>query len=152
MKKTVLFFCLLTLIACKGKDDELLLNSIEQAWQLCETSLKDAGARAEALRDSVRQSSEYTRQKYDLLTIRLRDKLDIVPSSPDSAKQTLSYFEGRKNAVDKERAYYYLGSAYRDLKDYPRAVSLFLKAADVAEQSKDADTLIWQNALSQLRS
>ena len=152
MKKTVLFFCLLTLIACKEKHDELLLNSIEQAWQLCETSLKDAGARAEALRDSVRQSSEYTRQKYDLLTIRLRDKLDIVPSSPDSAKQTLSYFEGRKNAIDKERAYYYLGSAYRDLKDYPRAVSLFLKAADIAEQSKDADTLIWQNALSQLRN
>ena len=155
MEKNVLFFlsfCLLVLLSCKEKEDRQLLDSIEQAWQLCETSLKDAQARAETLRDSVRLSSEYAKQKYDLLSIRLRDKLDIVPSSPDSAKQTLSYFEGRKNATDKERAYYYLGSAYRDLKDYPRAVSLFLKAADVAEQSEEADTLIWQNALSQLRN
>ena len=42
-------------------------------------------------------------------------------------------------------AYYYLGSAYRDLKDYPRAVNHFLMAVDAARQSKCADTLIWQN-------
>ena len=106
---------------------------------------------AEGLRDSVRHSSEYVRQKYDLLTIRLRDKNDMMPSSPDSALQMMSYFESRQNAVDKERACYYMGSTYRDLKDYPRAVSCFLKAIDVAENSKEADTLIWQNALSQLR-
>ena len=155
MKKVALFlmsFCLLFLLSCKDKEDEQLLDSIEQSWQLCETSLPDAWAKAETLKASVRQSSEYTKQKYDLLSIRLRDKMEVVPSSPDSALQTLSYFEGRKNSVDKERAYYYAGSAYRDLKDYPRAVSLFLKAADVAEQSRDADTLIWQNALSQLRN
>ena len=155
MKKVALFlmsFCLLFLLSCKDKEDEQLLDSIEQSWQLCETSLPDAWAKAETLKASVRQSSEYTKQKYDLLSIRLRDKMEVVPSSPDSVLQTLSYFEGRKNSVDKERAYYYAGSAYRDLKDYPRAVSLFLKAADIAEQSKDADTLIWQNALSQLRN
>ena len=155
MKKVALFlmsFCLLFLLSCKDKEDEQLLDSIEQSWQLCETSLPDAWAKAETLKDSVHLSSEYTKQKYDLLSIRLRDKMEVVPSSPDSALQTLSYFEGRKNPVDKERAYYYAGSAYRDLKDYPRAVSLFLKAADIAEQSKDADTLIWQNALSQLRN
>ena len=155
MKKVALFlmsFCLLFLLSCKDKEDEQLLDSIEQSWQLCETSLPDAWAKAETLKDSVHLSSEYTKQKYDLLSIRLRDKMEVVPSSPDSVLQTLSYFEGRKNSVDKERACYYAGSAYRDLKDYPRAVSLFLKAADVAEQSRDADTLIWQNALSQLRN
>lgn len=138
--------------SCKeDKAEQQLLDSIEQTWQLCETSLPEAQACAEGLRDSVWQSSEYVRQKYNLLTIRLRDKNDMIPTSPDSALQTMSYFEGRKNAVDKERAYYYLGSTYRDLKDYPRAVSCFLKAADEAENSEDADTLIWQNALSQLR-
>ena len=156
MGKNKLFFmsiCLLTLLSCKdGQEDKQLLKSIEQTWQLCETSLPDAWAKAETLKDSVRLTSEYIKQKYDLLSIRLRDKMEVIPSSPDSALQTLSYFEGRKNPVDKERAYYYAGSAYRDLKDYPRAVNLFLKAADIAEQSRDADTLIWQNALSQLRN
>ena len=145
-------FCILILCSCgSNKEEQQLLDSIEEVWQQGETALQEAQTRAEGMRDSVRHSSEYVRQKYSLLTIRLRDKNDQIPSSPDSALQTMSYFEGRKNAVDKERAYYYLGSTYRDLKDYPRAVSCFLKAIDVAENSKEADTLIWQNALSQLR-
>ena len=145
-------FCLLLLCSCGSNEEQQLLDSIEDTWQLCETSLPKAQVHAEGLRDSVRESSEYVRQKYSLLTIRLRDKNDMIPSSPDSALEVLSFFEGQKRASrDKERAYYYAGSAYRDLKDYPRAVSCFLKATDEAESSKDADTLIWQNALSQLR-
>ncbi|MBR5394172.1 MAG: tetratricopeptide repeat protein [Bacteroidaceae bacterium] len=137
--------------SCGERTEQQLLDCIEEAWQQGETALQEAQVRAEGLRDSVRHTSEYVRQKYNLLAIRLRDKNDQIPSSPDSALHTMSYFEGRKNAVDKERAYYYLGSTYRDLKDYPKAVSCFLKAIDVAKNSKDADTLIWQNALSQLR-
>ena len=145
-------FCLL-LCSCAGnKDDRQLSDSIERTWQQCEVSLPEAQAHAEALRDSLQQSSELVRQRYNLLTIRQRDKRDMIPSSPDSALQVLSFFEGQKRASrDKERACYYLGSAYRDLKDYPRAVNYFLLAVDEAEKAEDADTLIWQNALSQLR-
>ena len=147
-------FCLLgVLLSCsENEEEQQLLNSIEQTWQQCETSLPDARMRAGRLRDSVRLSSEYVRQKYNLLTIRLRDKYDVVSSSPDSAMQALTYFAKRKDAIDKERAYYYMGSAYRDLKDYPRAMSHFLTAVDIAKHSKAADTLIWQNSLSQLRN
>ena len=152
MKRTCcIFVALLTLLSCReDKGDRQLLSSIEQTWQQCEISLPEAGARTERLRDSVRRSSEYVQQKYNLLSIRLRDKYQIIPSSPDSAIQAMSYFAKRKNAIDQERAYYYLGSAYRDLKDYPRAVGYFLKAVDVASQSKTVDSLIWQYSLSQL--
>ena len=156
MEKTKLLFvslCVASLLYSCGEvgEEQRLLESIEQTWRLCEVSLPEAQARASGLRDSAKEASEYVRQKYDLLAIRLRDKRYIVPSSPDSALQTMAYFEGRDNAVDKERACYYLGSAYRDLKDYPRAVSLFLKTVDAAKQCQHADTLLWQNALSQLR-
>ena len=156
MKHTLFIFIIAMagalLCSCgDNKDERRLLDSIEEVWQQCETSLPEAKARAEKLRDSVRTSSEYVRQKYNLLQIRLRDKCDVIPASPDSALKTLEYFDGRKNAVDKERAYYYMGSAYRDLKDYPRAMSHFLIAEDIAKQAKGADTLIWQNSLSQLR-
>lgn len=153
MKGKTLFicFCMLTVLACGNKEEERLLRSIEETWQLCEISLPEAMARAEALEDSVRGTSEYIRQKYNLLSIRLRDKQDRIPSSPDSVLRSMSYFDDRTNIVDRERACYYLGSAYRDLKDYPRAIGLFLKTVDIAEQGKDVDTLIWQNALSQLR-
>ena len=157
MRRKTLFILLglLALLSCReSKTDKQLLDSIEQTWQLCEHSSggNSALVQTETLKGSAKKSSEYTRQKYNLLTIRLRDKLEMIPSSPDSALRTISYFEGRKNPVDKERAYYYLASAYRDLKDYPRAVSFFLKAADACEQAGQADTLIWQNALSQLRN
>ena len=155
MKNSLLFilFSLLALFSCKENEtDRQLFDRIEQTWQLCETSLPEALAQAEGLKDSVSNASKLVKQKYNLLLIRLRDKLEMIPSSPDSALQTMSYFEGRKNPVDKERAYYYLASAYRDLKDYPRAVSFFLKTTDFSEQAGQADTLIWQNALSQLRN
>ena len=146
-------FCLLgVLCACRELGgDERMLESIEQTWQMAETSLAEAQVRAEGMRDSVRKSSELVRQKYNLLTIRLRDKRNCIPSSPDSAMQTASFFEARKNDVDRERACFYLGSAYRDLKDYPRAVNHFLKAVDIASGADCADTIVWQNALSQLR-
>lgn len=151
-KALLLLFCLPALLySCKeNQEEQHLLDSIEQTWQQCESSLPDAEKRAERLRDSVRWSTEYVRQKYNLLSIRLRDKSNILPHSTDSATHVLTYFADRKNAVDKERAYYYMGSVYRDLKDYPRAVSHFLNAVDVASQSKDADTIIWQYSLSQL--
>ena len=151
-KALLLSFSLLSLLySCKeNHEEQQLLNSIEQTWQQCESSLPEAGRRAEKLRDSVRWSSEYVRQKYNLLSLRVRDKNNLLPRSTDSATHVLTYFAGRKNAVDKERAYYYMASVYRDLKDYPRAVSHFLSAVDVASQSRDADTLIWQYSLSQL--
>ncbi len=150
----ILLVCLPPLLhACSNdKGEQQLSDSIEQTWQQSETALPEAQARAEKLRDSVRTASKYVRQKYDLLTIRLRDKHDITPSSPDSALQVVSYFDNHGDHVDKERAYYYMGSTYRDLKDYPRAVNNFLKAVDAAKQSEGADTLIWQNALAQLRN
>lgn len=151
-KALLLLFCLPALLySCKeNQEEQHLLDSIEQTWQQCESSLPDAEKRAERLRDSVRWSTEHVRQKYNLLSIRLRDKSNVLPNSTDSATHVLTYFADRKNAVDKERAYYYMGSVYRDLKDYPRAVSHFLNAVDVASRSKDADTLIWQYSLSQL--
>ncbi|MBR1498377.1 MAG: hypothetical protein IJ615_01945 [Bacteroidaceae bacterium] len=148
-------FCLLTLLGACGRQEDSgeerqLLGIIEETWMLCETDLSAAQARAEELADSVGGASEYVRQKYDMLAIRLRDKSDIVPSTPDSALRVQQYFARRGNAIDKERSCYYAGSAYRDLKDYPQAVSYFLMAVDAARQGEDADTLLWQNALSQL--
>lgn len=150
-----LFFLVLCLTplfySCDGsKEEQQLFDAIEETWQLCETSLPDASVRVDRLRDSVRWSSEYVRQKFNLLSIRLRDKNHIIPSSPDSALQVMTFFADRKDAIDRERAYYYMGSVYRDLKDYPRAVAHFLNAVDVATQSKSTDTLIWQYSLSQL--
>ena len=150
---TALSFCvLLPMFSCK--DDAVrrqAADGIERVWQLAETSLPEALVCAEGLRDSVGALSEYERQRFDLLSIRLRDKCDVVPSAPDSAIHAMDFFSEHGTDVDRQRACFYLGSAYRDLKDYPRAVECFLRAADIAGQCDAADTLVWQNSLSQLR-
>lgn len=155
MDKAKLFllssFLLCLLCSCgDGRSDRRLADSIERTWLQCETDLQEACVRAEGLKDSVRDASEYVRQAYDLLCIRLHDKSRVIPSSPDSAMHAVAYFSKHGSDIDKERACYYLGSAYRDLKDYPQAVRHFLKAVEAAEQSGGADTTIWLNALSQL--
>ena len=57
-----------------------------------------------------------------------------------------------KSGTDKERqeAYYYMGSVYRDLNDYPNAVTNFLKSVEIAETHTDKDCVLWENAYSQL--
>lgn len=144
-------FLLSLLCSCRdSKTDRRLAESIEQTWQQCETDLQKAAVRAEGLRDSVKGASKYVRQEYDLLCIRLRDKNGTLPSSPDSAVLVADYFSRHGSDTDRERACYYLGSAYRDLKDYPKAVRHFMEATDIASRAQEADTLVWQNALSQL--
>ena len=85
MRKTLFILLgLLALLSCReDRKDGQLLGSIEQTWQMCEVSLPEAEARAEMLEDSVQKASELVRQRYSLLTIRLRDKRGMIPSSPD---------------------------------------------------------------------
>ena len=56
-------FCLLALLfSCRRERGERqLLDDVEQTWQLCETSVAEAVARADALEDTVRKASELLR-------------------------------------------------------------------------------------------
>ena len=91
-KNTTLFILLgvLVLLSCReDRQDGQLLGSIEQAWQLCEVSLPEAEARAETLEDSVQKASELVRQRYSLLTIRLRDKRGMTRKKFQTKSKTL---------------------------------------------------------------
>ena len=79
MNKQILYLLPLILLffaaSCRdNKDEQQMLDRIEQTWQKAETSLSETQMQAEGLRDSVRKSSELAQQRYNLLTIRLRDK------------------------------------------------------------------------------
>lgn len=43
-----------------------------------------------------------------------------------------------------------MGSVYRDLNDSPNAVTYFLKSISIAEENNEIDSIIWENAYSQL--
>ena len=86
----VILLGMLALLSCReDRQDGQLLGSIEQAWQLCEVSLPEAEARAETLEDSVQKASELVRQRFSLLTIRLRDKRGMTRKKFQTKSKTL---------------------------------------------------------------
>lgn len=120
-------------------------------------SIKHAGdenptaalAELDSLEGQIGTLSKYEKYKMDLLRIRLRDKADIMPNSDDSIKYLIEYFQDNGSLADKQEAFYYAGSVYRDLDDTPRALEFFLKSLEYTN-SNDCDSVIIQHTFSNL--
>ncbi len=94
---------------------------------------------------------EYTRNKYDLLVIRLYDKANEIPTTDVVIKRLVEYFEKVGSVAEKQEVYYYAGSVYRDLQDTPRALGFFFKSLDYALAYKKAcDPIMLRNTYSNL--
>lgn len=78
-------------------------------------------------------ASEAERMKLGLLAVKAGDKAFIPKVSDSLPKRLVSYYEKRGTANERMEAYYYLGSAYRDLHDSPRALKFYLKAVEAAD-------------------
>ena len=98
----------------------------------------------------VSGESEYVRNKYSLLHIRLSDKSNIVPDSDEEIKRLVEYFEAKGSTAEKQEVYYYAGSTYRDLQDTPRALENFFKSLDLALEHKECDPIMLRNTYSNL--
>lgn len=96
--------------------------------------------------------SDYIHYKYLLLKTRLQDKAFLNPCSSDTIEDVVNYIEEHGSNDERMESYYYLGSVYRDLKDYPRAVTSFHKVLGIAEKQETEDCILIQNTYSQLSS
>lgn len=94
---------------------------------------------------------EYVRMKCMLLSMRLKDKAYMLPRTDDSARTVVRYFEEYGNELDKQEAYYYAGSVYRDLHDTPRALEHFQKALEIGTSIQDCDSTLLRNTYSNIQ-
>ena len=94
---------------------------------------------------------KHTQMTYDLLDIRLHDKAYITAKSDLKVRPVVAYFEKHGTNKEKQEAYYYEGSVYRDLQNYPRAITCFQQSRDCCGQGEDYDTLMLRNIYSNLR-
>lgn len=149
-----LWYCILAVgcfvSACSTRNSSHIDQRLEAIWELSDVDLDSAIASARLIKDSVALCGEITKQRYDLLNIRLRDKQYIVPSSVDSAKVVAGYFEKHGTPKDRIRAYHYLSSAYRDLHDRPNAILNDLKAMEIADKESVIDSAMLERIYSQL--
>lgn len=143
---------LFAIVGCdtSSRDNELL-DRIEKLWAVSDSSVEDAVRGAALLEEDIQGCSDImVGKKYDLLNIRLRDKLYIIPASDDSIRTVVDYFDEYGTTSDKARAYHYMSSVYRDLHDSPQAITSGLRALDLCTSSDVKDSLLLMHIYSNL--
>ena len=139
----------LFLIAIACKDFNSVECELEEIKKVGDREPFVALAKYDSLQGQIGSASEYIRNKYALLGLRLRDKALLLHTSDSCIRRLVPYFEKKGTVREKQEVYYYAGSVYRDLKDTPRSLEYFLLSAECADKG-EADSVLLRNCYSQL--
>ena len=145
----ILLFSSLFFVSCK-QENLLLLKQLDDIKAMGDTLPQVAMQRLDSIKPLFENETEYMHNKLALLEIRLQDKAYITHTTDKPIKNICSFFEERGIGIEKQEVYYYMGSVYRDLNDYPNAVTFFLRSTEIAEEYENIDSQLWENACSQL--
>lgn len=147
-KTLVLTVASILLLSC-NKDE--LSNKMEEIKFIGDSEPTIALRMLDSIEVQVRTADKSIQYHYDLLRIRVNDKAEFIPTSDLNVQQILRYFEKNGSIAEKQEAYYYAGSVYRDLQDTPRALEFFLMALDCAQDRPDmCDSVMLNNTYSNL--
>jgi len=102
--------------------------------------------------DKNKDNDEYKNMKLALLKYKGEDKCNIIHSSDSTIKTIYDYFEKNGNAGDKMEANYYMGRTYRDMHNFPLAITYFNKGIEIGESSQitKTDSMVLANIYSQI--
>lgn len=146
----LLLITILSIISCSKSTDTGLLSRLSDIQAMGDSCPLKAILRLDSIKPLFEEESKYARNKMSLLDIRLHDKAFIAHTNDSTIKAVCRFFENQGSARDKQEAYYYMGSVYRDLKDYPNAVTYYLKSNEMFENSKNTDPAIFKVSCIQL--
>ena len=145
-----IFLLILSLASCNKEANDTLLSILAEIQEQGDTCPQKAILRLDSIKPLFKEESEYMRNKFALLDIRLHDKAYITHTSDSTIKEVYKFFEKHGTTKELQETYYYMGSVYRDLKDSPRAVTYYLKAIETAEKNDDYDPTIFEVSYLQL--
>lgn len=149
-KSSYIFLCWLILLSCNNSNDDFLCQKIEEIKQFGNVNPDSALVLLQDLQEPIYNSNEHTKNIFELVKIRLDDKAFNIPVSDKGIKKVLEYFANNGTCEEKQEAYYYAASVYRDLDDAPRSLEYFLKSLEWSEQCEGADSVMLRNSYSQL--
>ena len=150
ISKGICLFFIILITSCSMHND-VILDALERIKEIGNENPGQALLMLDSLKVDVQDESEYVRNKYDLLSIRLNDKADNMPVSDIAIKKLMGYFEAKGSVAEKQEVYYYAGSTYRDLQDTPRALEYFFRSLDYAKEHGDnCDPIMLRNTYSNL--
>lgn len=117
----------------RGKPYPATLLQIES---LADTNPEEAPPLLDRLRDSLSSFDEEQRMYYDLLDLKVNDKMYVRHTSDSLIKRITAFYEVYGDRDKLLESYYYMGRVYRDLNDAPEALKYFQKALDVAGDTR----------------
>lgn len=142
-----LYVLLVSLLSC-GRSR--YIDTLDNIKRVGDSNPDTALLMLDSLVAGVRGESEYVRNKYELLKIRLCDKAYRPATSDVAIRNLMRYFGDKGSSLEKQEVFYYAGSVYRDLCDTPRALEYFLKSLDYAQSGMVYDTVMLRNTYSNL--
>lgn len=142
-----LYVLLLSLLSC-GRSR--YIDTLDNIKRVGDSNPDTALLMLDSLAEGVRGESEYVRNKYELLKIRLCDKAYRPATSDVAIRNLMGYFGDKGSSLEKQEVFYYAGSVYRDLCDTPRALEYFLNSLDYAQSGMVYDTVMLRNTYSNL--
>lgn len=142
-----LYVLLLSLLSC-GRSR--YIDTLDNIKRVGDSNPDTALLMLDSLAAGIRGESEYVRNKYELLKIRLCDKAYRSATSDVAIRNLMGYFGDKGSSLEKQEVFYYAGSVYRDLCDTPRALEYFLKSLDYAQSGMVYDTVMLRNTYSNL--
>ena len=117
----------------RGKPYPATLSQIES---LADTNPEEARPLLDRLRDSLSLFDEEQHMYYDLLDLKVNDKMYVRHTSDSLIKRITAFYETYGDRDKLLESYYYMGRVYRDLNDAPEALKYFQKALDVAGDTR----------------
>ena len=149
IQRYCLYVLLVSLLSC-GRSR--YIDTLDNIKRVGDSNPDTALLMLDSLAEGVRGESEYVRNKYELLKIRLCDKAYRTATSDVAIRNLMGYFGDKGSSLEKQEVYYYAGSVYRDLCDTPRALEYFLKSLDYAQSGMVYDTVMLRNTYSNLNA
>ena len=147
IQRYCLYVLLVSLLSC-GRSR--YIDALDNIKRVGDSNPDTALLMLDSLAAGVRGESEYVRNKYELLKIRLCDKAYRPATSDVAIRNLMGYFGDKGSSLEKQEVFYYAGSVYRDLCDTPRALEYFLNSLDYAQSGMVYDTVMLRNTYSNL--
>ena len=147
IQRYCLYVLLVSLLSC-GRSR--YIDALDNIKRVGDSNPDTALLMLDSLAAGIRGESEYVRNKYELLKIRLCDKAYRPATSDVAIRNLMRYFGDKGSSLEKQEVFYYAGSVYRDLCDTPRALEYFLNSLDYAQSGMVYDTVMLRNTYSNL--
>lgn len=143
-----IFICILICTSCSKtrKEDYSDLNI------LLELNPQKGLDSVTSIINNYNGNDEYHKMKLSLLKYKGEDKCYVLHSSDSLIKDLYDYFDKEGTVGDKMEVNYYMGSTYRDMHNYPLAISYYNEAVNIGEDNiiSHTDSMLLANAYSQL--